>query len=96
MKNPISLARLVKEKSPHVFLVGEGAEAAEAEAQGQFSVALDRLYMLVLEHPGSAELRDSHSPFMAYVPIGSVERGRDRSGCARAGSSCSSTPWSGP
>jgi beta-aspartyl-peptidase (threonine type) len=27
VKNPISLARLVKEKSPHVFLVGEGAEA---------------------------------------------------------------------
>ncbi|HEY4564067.1 MAG TPA: isoaspartyl peptidase/L-asparaginase, partial [Thermoanaerobaculia bacterium] len=27
VKNPISLARLVKERSPHVFLVGEGAEA---------------------------------------------------------------------
>lgn len=26
VKNPISLARLVKEKSPHVFMVGEGAE----------------------------------------------------------------------
>ena len=27
VKNPIVLARLVKEKSPHVFMVGEGAEA---------------------------------------------------------------------
>jgi len=27
VKNPISLARLVMEKSPHVFLVGDGAEA---------------------------------------------------------------------
>jgi beta-aspartyl-peptidase (threonine type) len=31
VKNPISLARLVKERSPHVFLVGEGAEAFAAE-----------------------------------------------------------------
>lgn len=27
VKNPISLARMVMEKSPHVFMVGEGAEA---------------------------------------------------------------------
>jgi L-asparaginase / beta-aspartyl-peptidase len=27
VKNPITLARLVKEKSPHVFMVGDGAEA---------------------------------------------------------------------
>lgn len=33
VKNPISLARLVMEKSPHVLLVGEGAEAF-ARAQG--------------------------------------------------------------
>ena len=26
VKNPISLARMVMEKSPHVFMVGEGAE----------------------------------------------------------------------
>jgi L-asparaginase / beta-aspartyl-peptidase len=31
VRNPISLARLVKERSPHVFLVGEGAEAFAAE-----------------------------------------------------------------
>jgi beta-aspartyl-peptidase (threonine type) len=31
VKNPISLARLVKERSPHVFLVGDGAEAFAAE-----------------------------------------------------------------
>jgi beta-aspartyl-peptidase (threonine type) len=31
VKNPISLARLVKERSPHVFLIGEGAEAFAAE-----------------------------------------------------------------
>jgi beta-aspartyl-peptidase (threonine type) len=31
VKNPISLARLVKEKSPHVFLVGEGAEVFATE-----------------------------------------------------------------
>jgi beta-aspartyl-peptidase (threonine type) len=31
VKSPISLARLVMEKSPHVFLVGEGAEAFAAE-----------------------------------------------------------------
>jgi len=31
IKNPISLARLVMEKSPHVFMVGEGAEAFAAE-----------------------------------------------------------------
>jgi beta-aspartyl-peptidase (threonine type) len=33
VKHPISLARLVKERSPHVFLVGEGAEAFAAEMQ---------------------------------------------------------------
>ena len=31
VKNPISLARLVMERSPHVFLVGEGAEAFATE-----------------------------------------------------------------
>jgi beta-aspartyl-peptidase (threonine type) len=31
VRHPISLARLVKEKSPHVFLVGEGAEAFATE-----------------------------------------------------------------
>ncbi len=31
VKNPVSLARLVMERSPHVFLVGEGAEAFAAE-----------------------------------------------------------------
>jgi len=31
IRNPISLARLVMEKSPHVFMVGEGAEAFAAQ-----------------------------------------------------------------
>ena len=31
VKSPITLARLVKEKSPHVFMVGEGAEAFATE-----------------------------------------------------------------
>ena len=31
VKNPISLARMVKEKSPHVFMVGEGAERFASE-----------------------------------------------------------------
>jgi beta-aspartyl-peptidase (threonine type) len=31
VRHPISLARLVKERSPHVFLVGEGAEAFATE-----------------------------------------------------------------
>lgn len=31
IKNPISLARMVMERSPHVFMVGEGAEAFAAE-----------------------------------------------------------------
>src|SRR6185436_20238970 len=31
VKNPISLARMVMEKSPHVFLVGEGAERFAGE-----------------------------------------------------------------
>jgi beta-aspartyl-peptidase (threonine type) len=31
VKNPISLARMVKERSPHVFMVGEGAEKFAAE-----------------------------------------------------------------
>lgn len=31
VRHPISLARLVKEKSPHVFMVGEGAEAFATE-----------------------------------------------------------------
>jgi L-asparaginase / beta-aspartyl-peptidase len=33
VKNPISLARLVMEKSPHVFLVGDGAEAFATEVK---------------------------------------------------------------
>jgi beta-aspartyl-peptidase (threonine type) len=31
VRHPISLARLVKEKSPHVFMVGDGAEAFATE-----------------------------------------------------------------
>lgn len=38
VKNPISLARLVMEKSPHVLLVGEGADAF-ARAQGVPAIA---------------------------------------------------------
>ena len=34
IKNPILLARLVMERSPHVMLVGEGAEAFAAEQGG--------------------------------------------------------------
>jgi len=33
VRHPISLARLVKERSPHVFLVGDGAEAFATEMQ---------------------------------------------------------------
>lgn len=38
VKNPISLARLVMDKSPHVLLVGEGADAF-ARAQGVPAIA---------------------------------------------------------
>jgi beta-aspartyl-peptidase (threonine type) len=38
VKNPVSLARLVMEKSPHVLLVGEGAEVF-ARAQGVPAIA---------------------------------------------------------
>lgn len=38
VKNPVSLARLVMEKSPHVLLAGEGAEAF-ARAQGLKPIA---------------------------------------------------------
>lgn len=38
VKNPVSLARLVMEKSPHVLLVGEGADAF-ARAQGVPAIA---------------------------------------------------------
>lgn len=38
VKNPITLARLVMEKSPHVLLVGEGAEEF-ARAQGMPAIA---------------------------------------------------------
>ncbi len=40
VRNPISLARLVKERSPHVFLVGEGAEVF-AQEQGLERVSQD-------------------------------------------------------
>lgn len=40
VKNPVSLARLVMEKTPHVFLVGSGAEAF-ARAQGIETVEQD-------------------------------------------------------
>ncbi|HYN23022.1 MAG TPA: isoaspartyl peptidase/L-asparaginase [Thermoanaerobaculia bacterium] len=35
VKNPISLARMVMEKSPHVFMVGEGAEKFAAEMKAE-------------------------------------------------------------
>ncbi len=38
VKNPVSLARLVMEKTPHVLLVGDGAEAF-ARAQGLATIA---------------------------------------------------------
>lgn len=40
VKNPISLARLVMEKTPHVFLIGSGAEAV-ARAEGLEMVEQD-------------------------------------------------------
>jgi beta-aspartyl-peptidase (threonine type) len=38
VRHPISLARLVKERSPHVFLVGEGAEAFATEMKAQYQI----------------------------------------------------------
>ena len=35
VKNPISLARMVMEKSPHVFMVGDGAEAFATEMKAE-------------------------------------------------------------
>lgn len=43
IKNPISLARMVMEQSPHVMLVGEGAEAF-AKAHGVVLVPQDYFY----------------------------------------------------
>ncbi|WP_095983716.1 isoaspartyl peptidase/L-asparaginase family protein [Cystobacter fuscus] len=43
VKNPISLARIVMEKSPHVMLIGEGAEAFARE-QGLELVSEDYFY----------------------------------------------------
>src|SRR5262249_993578 len=43
IKNPILLARLVMEKSPHVMMVGEGAEAVAKEQGGITFVPEDYL-----------------------------------------------------
>lgn len=38
VRHPISLARLVKERSPHVFLIGEGAEAFATEMKAHHQI----------------------------------------------------------
>jgi beta-aspartyl-peptidase (threonine type) len=58
VKNPVTLARLVMEKSPHVLLVGEGADAfarsmnVSAIAPGSLVTPLQRQRWL--EHKGAA------------------------------------------
>ena len=63
VKNPVSLARLVMEKTPHVLLVGDGADAF-ARAQGVPAIA-----------PGSLVTPLQHQRWLARQGPGSGEKG---------------------
>src|SRR5258706_7265419 len=81
-KNPISLARLVMEKSPHVMLVGEGAETfakahgVELVPQGYFYTQKrwDQLQKAKEEEKDSSSGRKSH-------PADSSDRKHGTVGC---------------
>jgi L-asparaginase / beta-aspartyl-peptidase len=59
IKNPVSLARLVMQRSPHVFLQGEGA-IAFAKAQGMELV--DEAYFSTEDRRAALELAKRRSP----------------------------------
>jgi beta-aspartyl-peptidase (threonine type) len=65
IKNPINLARLVMEKSPHVMMAGDGAEAFAKEQSGidfvdQKYFYTDRAWQ-ALQDAVAAEKKSSHS-----------------------------------
>ncbi|KAL6013376.1 hypothetical protein ACLOJK_003874 [Asimina triloba] len=63
VKNPISLARLVMEKSPHSYLAFEGAEAF-ARQQGVETV--DNEYFITEENEGMLKLAKEANTIMVY------------------------------
>jgi len=88
IKNPVLLARLVMEKSPHVMMVGEGAEAVAKEQSGIAFVdekyfyterswrALQRELEKEKAQPqkpsGSAQLQPPGSPGAYFGTVGAV------------------------
>jgi L-asparaginase / beta-aspartyl-peptidase len=97
--NPISLARLVMEKTPHVMLVGDGAERF-AKSQGVDLVAPfyfynERFWKLYLDRKEKEEKKSSDIPSeKTFGTVGAVAL--DQSGNLAAGTSTGGTNWKMP
>ena len=97
--NPISLARLVMEKTPHVMLVGDGAERF-AKSQGIDLVAPfyfynERFWKLYLDRKAKEEKKSSDIPSeKVFGTVGAVAL--DQSGNLAAGTSTGGTNWKMP
>jgi cytochrome c553 len=74
---PVKWVRIEEAETVPTTYVGAGnmRHAHHGEQAGTEPLG-NRIIEIPEDTPG-AELRDSHSPFMAYVPVGSVARGED-------------------
>jgi L-asparaginase / beta-aspartyl-peptidase len=98
--NPISLARLVMEKTPHVLLVGDGAETF-AKSQGvsfvsPFYFYNEKQWRQYQEMKSQAEKTKSSGDFQSrmYGTVGVVAL--DKAGNLAAGTSTGGTAWKMP
>lgn len=80
IRNPISLARLVMEKSPHVMMIGEGAEAFAKEHGVEF-VTQDYFYTEKRWKQLQEEIKSEERKRKPASPVDTTDRKHGTVGC---------------